>query len=80
MYRYLGKGSEKGRANNIKVRCTPHGAHLTTDGTTLPAREREDFDMVCGELEQYPHSVVEVVGSSNVISYDKENVVLGEME
>jgi hypothetical protein len=64
--RDLGKCSEKGRGTYNKRL----GAHLTTDGTTLPAGKWEDFDMVCGELEQYPHSVVEVVGCSNVISYD----------
>jgi hypothetical protein len=45
------------------------GAHLTTDRTALPAGERKDFDVVCGELEQYPYSVVEVVGCGDVISY-----------
>ena len=64
--RDLGECSEKGRATYNKRL----GAHLATDGTTLPAGKREDFDMVCGELEQYPHCVVEVVGCSNVISYD----------
>lgn len=53
------------------------GTHLTTDGTALSAGKREDLDMVCGELEQYPHSVAEVVGCSNVISYDQKNAVLG---
>ena len=51
--------------------------HLTTDGTALSAGKRENFDMVRGELEQYPHSVAEVVGCSDVMSYDQESVILG---
>jgi hypothetical protein len=64
MQRDLGKRSDKGRGEHKKL-----GAHLTTDRTALSAGERKDFGVVCGELEQYPHSVVEVVGCSNVISY-----------
>ena len=66
MQRDLGKRSDKGRGTHNKKKLD---AHLTTDRTALPARERKDFDVVCRELEQYPHSVVEVVGCSNVISY-----------
>jgi hypothetical protein len=43
--------------------------HLTADRTALPAGERKDFDVVCGELEDYPQNAVEVVGCSNVVSY-----------
>ena len=66
MQRDLEKCSEGGRGSYDRRR----GAHLTTNGTTLSAGKREDFDMVSGELDQYPHGVVEVVGCSNVISYD----------
>jgi hypothetical protein len=58
------------RAGKYSSTAMRLGVHLTTECTTLPAFQWEDFDMVCGELEQYQHSVVEVVRYSNVISYD----------
>jgi hypothetical protein len=53
-----------------------HSEHLTTERAALPAGEWKHFDVVCEELEQYPHGVAEVVWYSNVISYDQETVIL----
>ena len=66
MQRDLWKRSEKGRRARNQKRPS---AHLTADCTALPAGERKDLDVISGELEQYPHGVVEIVGCSNVISY-----------
>jgi hypothetical protein len=50
--------------------------HLAGDSAALPARERKDFDVVRGELDQYSHDAIEVIGCGYVVSYDQEDVVL----
>lgn len=44
--------------------------YLAGDGTALPARERKDFDVVRGELDQYPHDAIEVIRCGYVVSYN----------
>lgn len=77
MQRDLEKGSDsekEPRACNKRLR-----AYRTTDRTTLPAGERKNSDAVREELEQCPHSVVDVVEGSNAISYKQEKRHSGAM-